>query len=143
MLTLEKAITIEAPIKEVFAYLEKPANLPQIWPSLFEVRDVKTLPQGGHSFAWYYNLAGKKVQGTTQTFEYVPGQRIVDKTVGDIESTFSWTLYRENGTTKVKFEFEYELPERFVPFSEKTFVMRRNEFEAETLLSNLKAKLEV
>lgn len=43
----------------------------------------------------------------------------------------------------MKFEAEYELPERFVPANEKTFVMRRNEFEAENLLSNLKAKLEV
>jgi hypothetical protein len=43
----------------------------------------------------------------------------------------------------VKFEADYELPERFVPSAEKTFVIRRNEFEAETLLSKLKARLEV
>lgn len=34
-------------------------------------------------------------------------------------------------------------PEKFFGNEERPFVMRRNEFEAETLLSNLKAKLEV
>lgn len=143
MPTLHKEITIKAPIKDVFAYIEKPANLPQIWPSLYEVKDVKMLPQGGHSFKWLYNFAGQKAEGTAETYEYVPYQRIVDKAMGDFASTFAWTLKGENGTTQVKFEADYELPERFVPVDEKTFFTRRHEFEAENILSNLKAKLEV
>ena len=73
----------------------------------------------------------------------MPNKRIVDKAVGDLESTVAWTFYGENGTTEVKFKADYELPERFIPAEEKPFAMRRTELEAELLLSNLKAKLEV
>jgi hypothetical protein len=80
---------------------------------------------------------------TTETYERVPYERIVERAKGDVESVFTWTFHGENGKTKVKFEADYELPEKFFGRTEWPFVMRRNEFEAETLLSNLKAKLEV
>lgn len=140
---LQKAITIKAPVEQVFAYIDAPAHLPEIWPSLFEVKDVKVLPEGGHKFIWFYNLAGRKIEGMTETHERVPLERIVDRAKGDLESTFTWTFHGENGTTKVGFEADYELPEQLFQGTEKAFVMRRNEYEADTLLANLKAKLEV
>ena len=143
MPTLQKEIKIKAPLEEVFAYLTKPANLPQIWPSLYEVKDVQTLPKGGHSFMWLFNFAGHQVKGTIETAEYVPNERIVDKAVGDVESTCAWTFYGDNGTTEVTFKADYEFPERFIPRDEKPFAVRWTELEAEYLLTNLKAKLEV
>lgn len=142
MPTIEKTITIDAPLEKVFDYLEEPSHLPEIWPSLFEVKDVKTLPEGGHTFAWFYNFAGMKVHGTTKTYEYVPYQRIMDKANGDLDSVFTWTFDSRNGTTKVKFQAEYGFPKAFAKSDEK-FILRRNEYEAETLLGNLKAKFEV
>jgi uncharacterized protein YndB with AHSA1/START domain len=139
--TLEKSITIKAPVEKVFEYLYEPAHLPEIWPSFFEVKDVKPLPKGGHTFTWLYNMAGKPVHGTSETFEYVPNKKIVDKTYGDVESTFAWTFFGENGTTKVQFEAEYTTPPIFDKKFEG-FVMRRNEFEADTLMANLKARFE-
>ena len=142
MLKLEKEITIEAPIEKVFGYVEEPTHFPEFWPSLFEVKDVTTLPKGGHKFMWLYNFAGKKIEGTTETFEYVQNEKIVDKTYGDLESVFTWTFSGENGTTSVRFMAEYDTPEKFFPSGEKEFIIRRNEFEADTLLANLKARFE-
>jgi uncharacterized protein YndB with AHSA1/START domain len=139
--TLQKSVTVKAPVDKVFKYIGEPQHLPEIWPSLFEVMDVKTLPTGGHTFAWNYNMAGNRFKGTTKTFEWVPYERIVDKTSGDIESTFAWTFHGENGFTKIEFEADYTTP-TFFDKKEIPFIMRRNELEADTLLNNLKARFE-
>jgi len=140
---VERTITINAPVKKVFGYVDDPSHLPEFWPSLFEVKDVTMLPEGGHKFMWFYNFAGRRAEGTTESTEYVPYERIVDIAKGDLESTITWSFYGENGSTNVKFEADYEAAETFFPRSEEGFITRRNEFEAETLLANLKAKLEV
>jgi uncharacterized membrane protein len=41
-----KSITINAPIKKIFDYISEPTNLPEIWPSLMEIKDVQRLPDG-------------------------------------------------------------------------------------------------
>jgi uncharacterized protein YndB with AHSA1/START domain len=141
MPTLHKEITVKAPAQKIFEYLDEPKHLPEIWPSMFEVSDVKTLPKGGHAFGWFYNMGGTHVKGTTETFEHVPFERIIDKTYGEFESTFAWKFYGDNGFTKIQFDADYEWPTSF-PEKDRTFLMRRTEFEADALMSNLKAKFE-
>ena len=141
MLKLHKEIVVEAPVSKVFDYIDEPANLPQIWPGLFEVKDVATLPTGGHKWQFLYNFAGKHVKGTTETFERVPYERIVDRTMGDVQSTFTWKFLGQNGTTKIFLEAEYE-PPKFFTKEQMPFVLRHNEYEAENVLSNLKAWFE-
>ena len=122
--------------------MAEPKHLPEIWPSLYEVKEVVTLPKGGHKFAWFYNMAGKRVEGTTETFEWFPNKSFVDKTKGDIEATFAWKFFPENGYTKIELEADY-MPPTFFPKEELPFVMRRNEFEADLILENLKARFEI
>ena len=141
MPTLHKTITVDAPVEKVFQYMAEPKHLPEIWPSLYEVKEVVTLPKGGHKFAWFYNMAGKRVEGTTETSEWYPNERFIDKTKGDIEATFAWKFFPENGYTKIELEAEY-MPPKFFPKEELPFVMRRNEFEADLILENLKARFE-
>ena len=138
---LERDITIEAPVGAVFGFIDDPVNLPKIWPSLYEIKDVAMLPNGGHEFAWLYNMAGRSVQGKTETLERVVNERIVDKTVGDIESKLTWRFQGKNGQTRVVFKAEYETPKP-LPAEELEFFVRRNELEADVLLESLKAKLE-
>jgi uncharacterized protein YndB with AHSA1/START domain len=47
MAKLEKSITINAPAEKVFGYINVPTNLPEIWPSMVEAKDVQRLPNGG------------------------------------------------------------------------------------------------
>ena len=65
-----------------------------------------------------------------------------DRATGDVEGTVKWTFAGENGTTEVTFDAEYEemglLPEKDLVFFE-----RRNDVEADAILTNLKARLEV
>lgn len=110
MLKFHKEVTIKAPVEQVFRYLDSPTNLPEIWPSLYEVKDVETLPEGGYRFTYLYNMAGRPSRGFMETFKHVKNERIIEKAKGDIESTYAFLFEGENGTTKVLFDAEYETP---------------------------------
>jgi len=80
--TIEKSLVIDAPLKEVFSYLDEPVHLLEIWPSMVEVKEVKPLPKGGHSYHWVYKMAGMRFEGETETLEFVPEKHVVEKSTG-------------------------------------------------------------
>jgi uncharacterized membrane protein len=142
MAELKKTVTINAPVEKVFGYLEDPTNLPEIWPSMVEAKDVQRLPNGGTSYRWVAKMAGMRFEGTSEYTEYVANQRIVDKTKGGIEGTITWTFQPNAGGTKVTFDGEYTLPIPLLGKVAEGFIVKANEQEIETLLANLKAKME-
>lgn len=137
---LMKAVTVRKPVHEVFEYVDEPMHLPEVWPSLYEVKAVEAKPV--RKFDWLYNLAGKHFAGKTKTIEHVVDERIVEKAEGDIESTFVWKFQGENGSTKLAFEADYKLPIGLEPKLEQ-FLIKRNELEAQVMLDSIKARLEV
>jgi uncharacterized membrane protein len=129
-------------VEKVFGYVNQPTNLPQIWPSMVEVKDVQRLPNGGTSFQWVYKMAGMRFEGTTKDTEYVPNQRVVSKSTGGIESTFIWTFQPEDGGTKLTVEVEYTVPIPLLGKVAEAFIVRQNERELDLILANLKARME-
>jgi hypothetical protein len=53
---VEKEVKVNIPIEEVFSYLSEPSNVPEIWPSLIEIKDVQSLSNGGYRFGWTYKV---------------------------------------------------------------------------------------
>ena len=143
MTTIQKDITIEAPIEQVYKYVDDPTHLPEFWPSLVEVKDIETLPNGGHRFQWLYKMAGSRFEGVSETLEHALNERIVDKTKGPLESTFKWLFEPVAGRTKVRLAVDYELPSALLGKLSEKFLHRLNEREAETMLVNRKDRLEV
>ena len=139
---IEKTIIIDAPVEKVFGYWAEPTNRPEVWPSLVEVEDVQPLPNGGASYRWVYKMAGVRLQGTSETIEYVANQRIVDKSMGGIESTLAWTFQPEGGGTKVTAGIEYTVPVPVLGKLAERMIIKQNEREAEVILANLKARME-
>ena len=142
MAKLQKSITISAPVEKVFAYLSDPNNLPEIWPSMVEVKDVQPAPTGGYNFGWVYKMAGMRFEGASETTEEVPNQRTVTKSTKGIESNFIWTYQPESDGTKLTVDIEYTVPVPLLGKLAETFIIKQNEQEADTLLSNLKARME-
>jgi uncharacterized protein YndB with AHSA1/START domain len=140
--TIEKSIMIDAPPKEVFSFLEKPEHLPEIWPSMVEVREVKPLPKGGHQYHWVYKMAGTRFEGETETVEFEPDRHLVTKASGQIPATFDYTFTPVEGKTKVEVKTEYEIPQTLLGKLEEPFVRRLNEREADTFLANLKDRIQ-
>ena len=142
MTTIERSIRIEAPLPKVFAYMSDPLHRPEIWPSMVEVEDVEMLPKGGHRFHWEYKMAGIRFEGEAETVVYEPDRHVVEKATGAITSTFDWTFTPEDGATRVLAKTEYEIPPKLLGKLSEPFLRKLNEREAETVLANLKDRLE-
>jgi uncharacterized protein YndB with AHSA1/START domain len=141
MAKVKKEIIINAPVEKIFNYVDDPSNLPEVWPSLVEVTDVKTLPNGGHSNRFVFKMAGIHIKGVNEVFEYLPNQRTVAKTSG-IESTLTWAFEPEARGTKVTFEAEYTVPIPVLGKIAEAIIVKMNDHEGEVLLANLKARME-
>lgn len=142
MVNVTKTVTINGPVEKVFSYLEEPTNIPEVWPSLVEVKDVQRLPQGGTNFRWTYKMAGMRFEGATETVEYAANHHTVAKSKGGIESTIKWTFQPEAGGTRVTFNADYTVPLPLLGKLAEAFIVKQNEQEAETILANLKSRME-
>lgn len=142
MKKIEKSVLIDAPVDQVFAFVTDPNNLPSIWPSMVEVKNVKTDAAGAHSFDFTYKMAGLHFQGHADTLEAEKNRHVVTKSVGGIPSTFDWLYTSKDGKTELKVRTEYELPKNVLAKLAEPIVHHLNEREAETMLHNLKAVME-
>ena len=140
---LQKSIFVNAPVEKVFEFMSHPQNLPEIWPSFQEVKDVKESPGGGYTYSWVYKMAGMKFTGTSETTDFKKDQRVGTKNIGGISSNFVWTYATENGGTRVSVEVEYSIPGALLGKLAEPFITRQNEHEADSVLANLKARMEV
>ncbi len=141
MAKVKKTITIKAPVEKVFSFI-KPTNLPEIWPSLVETKDVQQLPNGGYSNRWVYKMAGIRLEGSSEDIEYVTNERVVSMTTGGVESTQTWIFQPDAGGTKVTFNVEYTVPIPVLGKLAEAIIVKMNEHEAELLLANLKTRIE-
>ncbi len=141
MAKLTKSITIDAPVDKVFGYVGKPTNLPEIWPSLIEITDVKHLPDGRTTDRWAYKMAGMRLKGTTTT-EYVENKSIISKTEGGVKSTQIWTFEPADGGTKATLEVEYTVPIQVIGKLAEVIVVKMNEHEGDIIMANLKSRME-
>ena len=142
MVTVTKTIAINAPVEKVFSYLDEPVNIPEVWPSLVEVSEVQRLPNGGTSFRWTYKMAGMRFEGASETIEYAANHHTLVKSKGGIESMIKWTFQPEAGGTKVIFDADYTVPVPLLGKLAEAFIVKQNEQEAETILANLKSRME-
>ncbi|MHC4277644.1 MAG: SRPBCC family protein [Planctomycetota bacterium] len=141
MAKLTKSIAIDAPVEKVFGYVSQATNLPEIWPSLIEITDVKQLPDGRTTDRWTYKMAGMRLKGTTAT-EYVENKSIISKTEGGVKSTQIWTFEPADGGTKATLEVEYTVPIPVIGKLAEAIVVKMNEHEGDIIMANLKSRME-
>lgn len=143
MAKLQKSIQISAPVEKVFDYLQDPENLPEIWPSLVEVKNIQRTSGGEFSsYKWTYKMAGMRFQGTTDITESIPNQRAVFKESGGIQGTHIMTFESQEGGMLLTVDVEYIIPIPLLGKLAEPFILRQNENEADTFLANLKARME-
>jgi uncharacterized protein YndB with AHSA1/START domain len=142
MAKIEKTITISAPVEKVFGYIADPSNMPEIWPSLVEIKDVQPHPGGGKTYRFAYKMAGLRFEGTGEHTEWVLNERIVSKNSDGIEGTVSWFFQPEDGGTRLTFEADYTVPVPVLGKLAEAVIVKANEREAQVILANLKARME-
>ena len=67
---------------------------------------------------------------------------ITESTKG-IESRFVWDYKPEGSYTKLSVEIEYKIPIPLIGKLAETVIVKQNEHEADTLLKNLKDRMEI
>jgi uncharacterized membrane protein len=142
MVKIERNILINAPVEDVFAYHSDPRNSPEYWPSFIEVKDIEELPNGGKKYSWVYKMAGIRFNGMTTTTEFEKNQLITTKSEGGIDSTFSYTYKAEGDGTRLSMMVDYSVPVPVLGKLAESFILKMNEREADTVMANLKDRLE-
>ena len=143
MVKVQKKVTIHAPVDEVFAYMTDPRNLPEIWPSMVEVKNARSSKHGGYNFDWVYKMGGIRFDGASDTIEFVNNKHQVTKSTKGIESKFTWDYETIKDETQLTVEIEYKVPILLIGKFAEAFLAKQNEREADLLLENLKNKMEM
>jgi uncharacterized membrane protein len=142
MAKLSRSIHIKAPVEKVYNFLIEPNSLPEVWPSMVEVSNVQREPGGLHKFSWKYKMAGIIFDGKTEVVKVVPNQRVISESTGGISSKFDWTYHAEDNETTLKVVVEYTIPIPVLGKFAEAIVVKLNEREADTLLANIKDRME-
>jgi ligand-binding SRPBCC domain-containing protein len=142
MATIKDSIFINAPVEKVFEYHTDPRNNAEYWPSFQTVKDIEELPSGGTKFGWVYKMAGVKLEGTSETTEFIPNERYVVESKGGVESTFIYEYKPEGDGTRLSVEVEYAVPVPVLGKLAETIIVKMNERESKTVLANIKDRLE-
>ena len=138
---IERSILINAPVAEVFAYIDDPNNYPQWVPGVVAVAGV--IGQGvGRFFRWTYKMAGVTFDGESTYTDYVPTERIVKHSRGGVISIWTYHFNAEGSATRLDVTIEYTIPIPVVGKLVQQLVLGQNQREADLAMANIKARLE-
>jgi len=143
MAKIDKEVWVEAPIEKIFGYISDPRNLPEFWPSLMEIKDVQSLPNGGYSARWVYKMLGMRFEGTGEYTQIVPHRFFVIETKGDIRSTIAWTVRSLENKTRVTLTIDYKVPVPLLGKLAEYIALKMNEQEADLIMANLQARFTI
>lgn len=142
MIEVRDSVRIDAPVDEVFSYMDRPANQVEVTPSLTRAEIVEELDNGGKRVAYTYSVGGIGLDGHLEAVEYEPGARIHWEMTGGLSGTVEWTFEAVDGGTGFEYAAGYDLPGRVIESLARPFVERYNERELATTLENLRTRLE-
>jgi uncharacterized membrane protein len=143
MATISKSIDIDAPVERVFAFFNEPNNLPEIWPSILEVSNVERKADGNYGFNWIYKMVGIRFHGRSDTTLFEKNKRVAMKSETGIPSKFDYVYESAGNKTRLTMNVEYTVPGQVLGKLAASIVNRINEHEAETVLQNLKVRMEL
>ena len=141
MIEVSETAVVDAPLAEVWAYMDDPHNQPEISPSITDVRDVRQ-DETGKSLAYTYRMAGVGIDGSMSTSTYEPRERVVFDMEGPLSGTITWAFEAvSEERTRVTYAAAYDLPSRVLESVVRRVAERYNERELRTTLENLQARL--
>lgn len=141
MASYEGNIVINAPVSEVFAYVNAPATLADWMTALVEVRNVIGSGEG-LQWDWTYKMAGVHVRGQSVIVDYIHDERATHQGIGMLAASWTNIVEPYDGGTKLTMKLEYTIPVPVLGKLAEHLTIQRNARELETSLLNLKETLE-
>jgi uncharacterized protein YndB with AHSA1/START domain len=143
MQQIRKTVEIHAPVSQVFEYLCDPTKLPEIWPNVVEVTNVKPTSGGSSTFDWTYKLSKMTFHGHCTQKVVSPKEYVETVTRGPVPSSFRWTFETKAGWCEVTFEVDYTVDVPVVGRLGEAAAAILNERELNAMLARLRNALEV
>ena len=101
----KQSIHIEAPVEKVFDFFRDPHNWREGRAEGVEFTDVRLTEEGwGTHYGWTGRLAGFTIEGFDVFTEFIPNQRITDRSSSALEGTWTYSFQPEGSGTKLTVE---------------------------------------
>lgn len=137
-------VRIKAPIDKVFNFLADPRNLPEIWPNIVEVNNIKkSKGNEGYTFDWTYKMSGTRFEAKAETVEFVQNQRLVIDSTKGLDCTLKWKFQPEMNETRLLLEFEYKAPAPLLNKLKEQTILQENEHDLDAVLENVRSRAEL
>jgi hypothetical protein len=121
MSTMKRSIYIEAPVEKVFDLVKDPRYVPEGMTMHFDVTDVKVTDEGvGTYYRWVARTPVLRIEGFDVYTEFVPNQRITDKSSSSMVGDISILFESEGSGTKLAMESRPRSFWRFPPLRQLT-----------------------
>ena len=141
MIRIDKEIMVNATVEEIFSYIREIRNWPEFWPSLIELGDIQSLPNGGYRATYNYKMAGIHFSGKGVYTRVAPNFWIIVETENGIQSQIAWTFRSKcEKTTRVTLTIDYTIPIPLLGKLAEVIILKMNEQEADLLLANIQAR---
>lgn len=138
MITVSDSIHVDAPVEEVFTFLDDPHNHAQMTPRLTDVRDVERLENGGKRLSYTYRMAGVGLDGELEQTRHEPNERMTFDMRGGIDGEIDLQFAPvEDGGTEFTYTAEYELPGTVLSKAAEPVARRFNERQLKATLRNV------
>ena len=138
---MKRSIHIEAPVEKVFDFIKDPRYVPEGMTMHFEVTDVKLTKEGvGSYYRWVSKTPVLRWEGFDVYTEFVPNQRITDRSSSSVVGEISISLKPEGSGTKLTMEGRPRSFWRFPPLRQLTDLFKG--MTADRYLPAVKAEME-
>ncbi len=138
---MKRSIHIEAPVEKVFDFVRDPKNVPKGMTMPYKIKDIKLTDGGvGSYYSWEFHIAGLPIEGFEVYTEFIPNQRITERSSQSIFGTFTSTFEPEGSGMKLTMETRHGSFWRFPPF--RQLVDLGQSMISERYLSAVKAQMQ-
>ena len=138
---MKRSIHIEAPVERVFDCVKDPTYMPKGFGEPFEVTDVKLTDEGvGTYYSWALKTPGLRLEGFDVYTEFIPNQRITDRSSSGFAGDFTYSFEPEGSGMKLTAEVHHRSFWRIPPLMQLVEMVQG--LMMERFLSAMKAEIE-
>lgn len=140
-MTYHQSIHIDASVTKVFDFFRNPDNWAQQEPKGVHFKDVRLTREGlGTHYSWTAKIAGVSIEGFNVFTEFIPNQRITDRSSSPLEGTWTYSFEPDGSGTRLTVENRAHSFWRLPPL--RRLLDRMTAKTHEPLLARLKTLLE-
>lgn len=141
MPSYENSIVINAPLSDVFTYVNEPKTFPDWVHGMIDVHNVIGTGEG-QQYEWTFKMVGMQLHGQSVAVNYIQDECAAYQSIGMIESIWTNIVEPSDGGTKLTIKVEYSIPAPVLGKLAEALTLRRNERGLNATLINAKEVLE-